>query len=295
MSLRDLLPPWPRLRGGFVGDARPTRPAEARAPTTSPGDLLAIDGRAVSLIRALVAQAERQRELAHAQTRFLANASHQLKAPLTVLRAQVDQALMQTEIGAMRQVVARLHDTTDATGRLLGQLLALARAEPGRRLAVTDSDLSGLAREAAFGLLPLARARRIDLGFEGEDAVNVRGEPDLLREVVVNLVHNALSYTPEGGVVTVSVWVRDARARLRVLDNGCGIPPGERERVLERFYRLPGAPTQGSGLGLAIVREICERHGIGLVLRGAPGGGPGLCVDLRWPAPVGRYEEVNTA
>ncbi|HSW04906.1 sensor histidine kinase [Aquabacterium sp.] len=252
-------------------------------------DLTPIDTRAVPrevapLIHAINTHTERQRQLGEAQARFVANASHQLKTPLTVLRAQVDHALMQTELAAMRQVLTQLNETTDATGRLVGQLLALARSEPGRTLEVTAFDLTELARDATFELLALARSKRIDLGFEGADAVPVHGEAVLLRELVTNLVHNALTYTPEHGRVTVTVAQHDQRAVLTVVDNGPGIAPSERSKVLERFYRAPGTQPQGSGLGLAIAQEICARHGVTMTLGEVPGGGSGLCVALLWPA-----------
>jgi two-component system sensor histidine kinase TctE len=253
-------------------------------------DLTPIDTRAVPaevapLIHAINAHTERQRQLSDVQVRFVANASHQLKTPLTVLRAQVDHALMQTELGAMRALLGHLNETTDATARLVGQLLALARSEPGRALEVSDTDLAALAREATFELLVVARGKRIDLGFEGNDPVPVHGESVLLRELVTNLVHNAITYTPERGKVTVGVAQRAGRAVLTVVDNGPGIPVAERDKVLERFYRAPGSQQPGSGLGLAIVKEICARHGVALRLLDAPGGGGGLCVELVWPGP----------
>lgn len=236
------------------------------------------------LIEAINTHTARQRELSEAQVRFVANASHQLKTPLTVLRAQLDHALMQQELGPMRAVVERMGETTEATGRLIAQLLALARSEPGRPLAAEPLDLAALAQQATFDLLEPARRRRIDLGFDGSAPVPVRGEPVLLRELVTNLVHNAISYTPEGGCVTVAVQAGSdgAGPQLSVQDNGPGIPAAERERVLERFYRLPGAGEQGSGLGLAIVKEICARHGLQLRLDEAAGGG--LRVNVDWPA-----------
>ena len=224
-------------------------------------DLTPIDTRAVPrevapLIHAINAHTERQRQLSEAQARFVANASHQLKTPLTVLRAQVGHALMQTDLHTMRAVVTRLHDTTDTTGRLVGQLLALARSEPGRSLETVDIELTELAHQATFELLPVARAKDIDFGFEADAPVQVRGEPLLLRELIVNLVHNAIIYTPAEGRVTVSVGTtastvgsatedvvaggaaapssRGPRAWLRVVDNGPGIAPAERARVLDR-------------------------------------------------------------
>lgn len=252
-------------------------------------DLTPIDTRAVPrevapLIHAINAHTERQRQLGEAQLRFVANASHQLKTPLTLLRAQVGQALMQTDVEAMRSIVARLDDATEATGRLVGQLLSLARSEPGSPLDEQQLDLAELAHEATFELVSAARDKGIDLGFEGDGPLRLRGERVLLRELVTNLVHNAVTYTPPGGRVTVSVRRQDGRALLRVVDDGPGIAPGERARAFERFQRLGSTGVPGSGLGLAIVKEICDRHGAEVTLTGPPGGGSGLCVDVRWPA-----------
>ncbi|MBS0343315.1 MAG: sensor histidine kinase N-terminal domain-containing protein [Proteobacteria bacterium] len=242
------------------------------------------------LIDAINTHTGRQRELSQAQVRFVANASHQLKTPLTVLRAQIGHALMQTSLPAMRSVVEELDASTDATGRLVEQLLSLARSEPGRALVAESLDLSELARSVSFGLLAEAGAKGVDLGLAADEAVPVHGERLLLREMVLNLVHNAVVYSPPGGVVTVHVLRRGSggRACLEVIDNGPGIAPEQRARAFERFYRLPSSNTKGSGLGLAIVREICARHGIEIALGdGEPNasGGHGLRVTLLWSTP----------
>lgn len=191
---------------------------------------------------------------------------------------------MQTDLPAMHAAVGELHASTAATGRLVEQLLALARSEPGRLLARENIDLTELARDVSFDMLTLARSKGIDLGFEASDEVSVNGERVLLRELVVNIVHNAVVYTQDGGTVTVSVATRQGRPVLRIVDNGPGIAAAERSRVLERFYRVAEAKAEGSGLGLAIAKEICARHGITITLTDAPGGGRGLCVELSWPA-----------
>lgn len=234
------------------------------------------------LIEAINVHTARQRELSEAQLRFVANASHQLKTPLTLLRALGAQARMQAGTPAVREVLDRIDETTDATARIVGQLLALARAEPGHALHHEALDLHALAHDATFELLALARAKGIDLGFEGEQPVRVHGDPVLLHELVTNLVHNAITYTPAGGRVTVGVDAPAGRARLRVVDDGPGIPPAERERVFERFYRLADAGTAGSGLGLAIVREICARHGAQITLGEPPGRPSGLAAEVSW-------------
>jgi len=253
----------------------------------SADDLTPIDAKGVPLevaplIEAINAHTGRQRQLSEAQVRFVANASHQLKTPLTVLRAQIGHALMQTDLPAMRAVVTELNASSDATGRIVEQLLALARSEPGRPLDMREIDLSALARDVTFEMLIAARSKGIDLGFESGETLLVHGEPVLLRELIVNIVHNAVVYTQEGGTVTVKVDRRDERAVLKVIDNGPGIPAAERARALERFYRVAESNVPGSGLGLAIAKEICARHGIAITLMDVPGGGRGLCVEFAW-------------
>ena len=247
------------------------------------------------LLDVIQVQAARQRHLFEAQARFVADASHQLKGPLTALRAQAEHAMRQTEVEAMRSVVARLHDTTGTTGRLVGQLLSLARSEPGVRLAFDRVQLDILAQDATLELAPLARSRGIDLGYEGEPGIEVLGEVLLLREAVVNLVHNAVSYTAPGGTVTVGVRLAEGRAVLEVIDDGPGIPAAERQNVLRRFYRLPRANADGSGLGLAIVAEICARHRVELSLGDGPEGGTGLCVSLVWPGGDGAPAQAHSS
>ena len=110
--------------------------------------------------------------------------------------------------------------------------------------------------------MPRALARNIDLGFDdASDPVKISADPFLLREMLNNLIDNAISYTPDGGRVTLRVRRSDGAAIIEVEDNGPGIPAGEREKVFERFYRIPGSRTEGCGLGLAIVREIAQGHG----------------------------------
>lgn len=278
------------VQRGLAPLARLRQEVKQRAATDlTPIATAGVPAEVTPLIEAINVHTERQRELSEAQARFVANASHQLKTPLTLLRAQIGHALMQTDLPAMRAVVAELDASTEATGRMVEQLLALARSEPGRLLAVEPLDLAELAREISFEMLAVARARGIDLGLEAEGPVPVRGERLLLHEMLGNLVHNAVVHTPPGSIVTVRVARPDGRAGLQVVDNGPGIPPAQRARALERFHRLPAADANasGSGLGLAIVKEICARHGIELTLGdGEPraDGGRGLSVALRWPA-----------
>jgi two-component system sensor histidine kinase TctE len=195
------------------------------------------------------------------QQRFLANAAHQLRTPLAGLRAHTEIALAQDVPEPHRAQLEQVHRATIRTARLANQLLALARAEPGgyRADAFTRVNLRTVVEDAADEWVHRAMAKEIDLGFELSDA-HVSGDSLLLREALANLIHNALEYAPSRGRVTVRTGMRNQRPFLEVEDDGPGIPPGEREKVLERFYRVPGTVGTGSGLGLSIVREIASAH-----------------------------------
>ncbi|MGE8319027.1 MAG: sensor histidine kinase [Comamonas sp.] len=256
----------------------------ARGPSDlTPIGLQQVPREVVPLIEAINLHTDRQRRLNEAHRQFIADASHQLKTPLAVLKAQSAQALAQRDAPSMRGIVQEIHDSTDATSRMVQQLLSLARSDPAAAAAQEPVELVELARAVCFDLLTPALARPVELGFDGEAPVTVPGQPLLLRELVANLVDNAIRYTPAGGQVAVAV-LRDAagRACIEVQDDGPGIPAAEREAVFERFYRLHGSGAEGCGLGLAIVRQIAGRHGAEVEL-GDPPLGPGLRVRVRFP------------
>jgi two-component system sensor histidine kinase TctE len=169
--------------------------------------------------------------------------------------------------------------------RLSNQLLSLARAEQGSSsLRKEVVDFGAIARDALESLTPMALSKTIDLGLEGGDvALPVRGHSTLLRELVVNLVDNALRYTSAGGLVTARLARQGDDIVLRVEDSGPGIAPADKERVFERFFRAAGAPSEGTGLGLAIVREIVLSHDgqVELADQAPP---PGLIVEVRMPS-----------
>lgn len=218
------------------------------------------------------------------QQRFFANAAHQLRTPLAGLQAHTELALTQQVPGSVRDELRQVHDATVRTARLATQLLALARVEPGgyRAGAPGRVNLRRVVEDSANEWVHRALAKDIDFGFELDDA-EIVGDDVLLREAFGNLAHNALEYTPRGGRVTARTGMRDGRAFLEVEDDGPGIPAAERERALERFYRVPGTQGAGSGLGLAIVREIALAHGAEFEIH-AGAGGRGCRAVLTFPS-----------
>jgi len=199
------------------------------------------------------------------QKRFIADAAHQMKTPLAGLRTQAELALRQDVSAEVRRSLEQIATSSEHAARLVTQLLALARAEnrmSGQAFAAVE--VSELARLTVRDWVEPALAKQMDLGYEGPDApVTVDGNPVMLREMLSNLIDNAIRYTPQGGRITVRVRPDEPNqeVHLEVEDTGPGIPPAERARVLERFYRILGREGDGSGLGLAIVREIATMHG----------------------------------
>jgi two-component system, OmpR family, sensor histidine kinase TctE len=219
----------------------------------------------------LLTRLEQNMEL---QKRFIADAAHQMKTPLAGLRTQAELALRQDVSPEVHRSLEQIATSSEHAARLVTQLLALARAENRMSGQVfTAVDVAEVARHAVRDWVQPALAKRMDLGYEGplaadagEDSatiVEVDGNPVMLREMLSNLIDNAIRYTPAGGQITVRVRPEPAvrLVHLEVEDTGLGIPAAERERVIERFYRILGREGDGSGLGLAIVREIATMHG----------------------------------
>ena len=264
---------WFGVKHGLQPLARLSEEIKAR----SAGDLRPIDAEgapaeARPLVGALNGLLAEVVATSRMQQRFLADAAHQLRTPLTGLQMHTELALAEPMPDECRAQLEQVHRATIRTARLANQLLALARAEPGARSASADLDLKSIAGGEADAWVRQAVSRDIDLGFELESA-RIDGDAFLLREALANLVHNALEYSPRGGRVTVRTGRRNGHAFLEVEDDGPGIPAAERGRVLERFYRVPGTPGTGSGLGLAIVREIAAGHGANLAILDSAAGG----------------------
>lgn len=254
-----------------LGEAIRSRPDDDLTPV----DARQVPDEVVPLVDAINLHMDRIGRMVEARRRFITDAAHQLRTPLAVLNTQAEYALRQARAEDMRPAVEAFHHSLGSAIRLTNQLLALSRAEPVNGLMVTRQqvDLSAVARDMVVELLPLAERKRIDLGFEGNgDPVRISGNPVLLREMVANLIDNALRYTPADGVVTVAVETTAGAARLRVIDNGPGIPEAYREQVFLRFFRLDASDHLGSGLGLSIVREIVHGHDGEISLHDSPDG-----------------------
>ena len=215
------------------------------------------------------------------QQRFIANAAHQLRTPLSGLKTHAELARRQPSTPELKSLLDMIAGETERTSHLVNQLLTLARAEPGEATSGQPVNLHELIGRDVRNWVRRALEKNIDLGFELEDAWTL-GEPLLLRELVSNLLDNALAYTPVGGRVTVRTRGADRESVLEVEDNGPGIPKTEREKVFERFYRVSSIGGEGCGLGLSIVAEIVERHN-GRIDLTEPPGGRGTLAQLVFP------------
>nr|WP_307731883.1 sensor histidine kinase N-terminal domain-containing protein [Massilia sp. H27-R4] len=235
------------------------------------------------LVAAMNGTMSRMHNLIASQRRFIADASHQLRTPLTVLKTQAELALRENDPAAMREIVRSIATTTDATVHLANRLLTLARVEHGSAGAgMAPVSLTAIVRQVGLEMALPAVQKQIDLSLDAADADKtlVAGHELMLHELVTNLVDNAIRYTPAGGKVALRVRVDGARVLLDVEDSGCGIADDEREKVLTPFYRSSGALETnpgGTGLGLSIVREVAAQHRADVTLTSASPG-PGLKV-----------------
>lgn len=220
------------------------------------------------------------------QRHFIADAAHQLRTPIAGLLAQMEANHPHDAQPALLASARRL-------SHLVAQLLTLSRAEPGVGFAGNRFDWAAEIRAAAADWLPAAFERDIDVRFELEETC-LYGSPGACREMVANLVDNAIRYGRRGGRIEVRCFADAGEAVLQVDDDGAGIPEEMRSRVFERFLRLPGTTTEGCGLGLAIVAGFARQHGGRVVLLSAPALG-GLRAEVRLPVGIGCKPDVSEA
>jgi len=241
-----------RIRNRLVDD---TSPIEERA---APQEIMPL----ISSFNDVLYQLE---DSVQSQKRFIADAAHQLKTPLAGLRMQAELAQRENSPEELQRSLEQIADSSTRATRLVQQLLSLARMENTNKLSEKILiDLSQSAADATKNWLSAAWEKNIDLGYQSnQQSYKMYGNPVMLKELFNNLLDNAIKYTPNNGTVTVDVRHANQAGLLivEVKDTGPGIPPEERQRVLERFYRVLGSDIEGSGLGLAIVKEIATQHG----------------------------------
>jgi two-component system, OmpR family, sensor histidine kinase TctE len=280
----------------LVRGIKPLSELEDRIRARTPNDLSPIDAKTVPfevvpLVSSINDLLARQKLASAAQKRFLADAAHQLKTPLAGLRMQAELALREgAQEADLKQSLKQVSRSSIRATHTVNQLLALARAEAsGQTVPMQRCDLEALTVEVVQDCLPRAMEKRIDLGYEGvqdqifnstestpvQASAFIMGNPTLLKEMVRNLIDNAINYTtssPERpGVVTARVLADrfGSVVMLQIEDNGPGIALAERELVLQPFYRPLGQEADGSGLGLAIVAEIAQQHQASLSMEDA--------------------------
>jgi len=249
-------------------------------------DLTPVDERGVQsevhpLIQALNQHTGRIGRMIDARLSFVADATHQIRTRLAILKTQVGYAMRIEDPAALREAVADTSNIIDEATRFFNQLLMLAQVEAGPARDHARVDLAALTHAVSHDWVARARAKQINLGFDGvESNLCVLGNELLLRELLMNLLDNAIRYAARGGSVTARIRQDGKEVVVEVEDDGPGIPESDRERVFERFYRVARTGSEGSGLGLSIVREICQSHEASIALSTPEGGG--LRVQVRF-------------
>jgi two-component system OmpR family sensor kinase len=287
VPLLTLLVAW-SLKGGLAMLNETSRRVSDRDATRLdplplervPAELLPLVEQINALLRRLAASLDAER-------RFLADAAHELRSPVSALALQVQVAARAQSAVSRAEALQELRSGIERARRLVQQLLDYARLEPGVATeAFRRVDLAALAREVVGAYSARAEALGIDLGADAAMEVAALGAESQLRSLLENLLDNALRYAPPRSAVTVHVRGQGARAVMAVIDAGPGIPADERSRVFDRFHRIAGDLTRGTGLGLAIGKAIVERHHGKIELADASPGAapPGLLVRVELPA-----------
>lgn len=277
---------------GLSQGLRPLTVLRRKIEVRREGDLSPISTKRVPeelqpLIEAFNALLERMQANMEAQQRFIADAAHQMRTPLTGLKTQAQIAVRENNPAALRHALHQMAEAADRASHLINQLLALARAEANQGAQTLDRlDLDALLRQVIEDWIGPALSHGIDLGYEPMSGQSeIEGNAFLLRELLNNLVDNALRYTPSGGIVTGRLVPMIDALVLEIEDSGIGISEEDADKVFERFFRAEDTGREGSGLGLAIVREIAELHGATATLRPNPKG-RGSIARVVFPRPV---------
>lgn len=239
-------------------------------------------GRLATVLNNLLSRLDRSFE---SLRQFTADASHELRTPLSIIRGEAEVALSRKRDDAeYRESLAIVQDEARRLSRMVDDMLALARADDGQQgLKVEEFYLNDLVEDCAKSSQVLALAKAISLTLDPTTDITFRGDESLLRRMLVNLLDNAIKYTPSGGHVSVKLTSKDAGVEITVADTGIGIPADATERIFERFYRADRARSRsdgGSGLGLSIAKWVAEAHNGSIDLDSKPGTGSRFTVSL---------------
>jgi heavy metal sensor kinase len=233
------------------------------------------------LVNAINSLLERLERASAAERRFAADAAHELRTPLAVLRSGIEVALRRERQASeyVTELNSALHEVV-ALCRMADDLLALTRLDQEISASRQQIDLTALSREVIEAIEPLAAAKHLSVQAALADTANVEGNPEHLRRVIINLLDNALKFTPEHGRIAVGLEQSNGSVALRVADSGPGIPASELPFVFDRFFRGRASAESGNGLGLSLCREIVQHHGGEITVANRPGGGAEFAVLL---------------
>ena len=217
--------------------------------------------------------------------RFVADASHELRTPLTILRGELENLAQDLSLtSTLRERLGSLLEEVERLSKIVDRLFALSRLDAGEAQAESiPFDLAELATTTAEQMALLAEDKKITVTCDAAKPVPVKGDRARLKQVVVNLLDNAIKYTPDGGTVHLKVAATDSHAMIVVTDTGIGIPVEALPHIFDRFFRVDQARSRspdGAGLGLAIVRSICHAHGGEVTAESVLGKGSRFCVSL---------------
>ncbi|GGC67435.1 ATP-binding protein [Undibacterium terreum] len=261
-----------------IGKELANRSADSIEPVSDEG----VPQEVLLLVTELNSLLTRTGQALQLQQRFVADAAHELRSPITALRLQVQTLARSRDEVAQAQAVGRLLGGVDRASRLVEQLLALARQDPSSHSTdLKPLSLTATVEQAVSDVGPFAASRNIKLQNDFSIPVQILGDADSLRVMICNLLDNAIRYIPENGVVQIAMQVTAGQVALTVQDSGGGIRPQERTRIFDRFYRVPGTSPSGSGLGLAIAKTIADRHRATILLDDSTLGG--LAVTISFP------------
>jgi signal transduction histidine kinase len=231
--------------------------------------------------------------------RFVADASHELRTPLTVLQGELESLVQQPQFTAdWRDRVGSALEEVDRLAHIVEGLFAISRLDAGEAAAEwVPLDLTQLTAATADQMSLLAEDKGINVACDAGPSVWVKGDRARLKQLVVNLLDNAIKYTAQGGAIALTVETQNSKAVLEVSDNGIGIPPEALPRVFERFFRVDEARSReqgGAGLGLCIVKSICTAHNGHVDVSSSPGAGSRFRVELPLvSAPINNHLEQN--